>query len=101
MLDAALAVGADVGDTDHVGCARRAKRYTCGNDDTVARITETFRYNDTAGAVDHVVQIVCVASDHAVQTPYNRQTACCLDDRRKSDDRNLWTFTGRTQTGGA
>ncbi len=87
--DAGQAVRTDIGDPEHVGGAGRAERQAGGDDQPVAGPAETFGADDAAGAVDHVVEIMRVIGDHAMQAPDDRQAASGLDDRRQRQDRHI------------
>lgn len=80
---------------------RGAERHTCGDDDTITRLAETFGNHDATSAVHHVVEVAGIAGDDAVQAPDDRQPAGGLDDRRQRDDRNLRPFARGAQAGRA
>src|SRR5262245_58866752 len=66
----AFGLGADEGDAQHVGRARRAERNAGDDDDALARPGEAVAERQLAGAVDHVVLVVRVLGDDAVHAPY-------------------------------
>ncbi len=60
---------ADIGDAHEIRRAGRAERHTGDNDDALAGFGKTLLECDAAGALHHVVLIVRVLGDDAVDAP--------------------------------
>src|SRR5580700_1246755 len=72
-----------------IGGARRAEWDAGDDDDALAGLGKTFLEGEAAGALDHVVLIVGVFVDHAVDAPDHRQPSPGAFDRRNGDDGTL------------
>ena len=62
----------DIGDAHEIGGARGAERQARDHDDALAGLGEPLLQRDAAGALDHVVLIVRVFVDDAMDAPDNR-----------------------------
>src|SRR6202012_5278320 len=65
----------------HVGGAGRAERHAGDNDDALTGLGKTLLEGEAAGALHHVVLVVRVLGDHAVDAPNDRQLTARGDDR--------------------
>ena len=66
---------ADQGDPHHVGRARGAERHAGDHDDALAGRGEAVLDGDAAGAVDHVVLVMGILGEDAVDAPHQRELA--------------------------
>jgi hypothetical protein len=81
-------------DPQQIGRARRAQRNAGGDDDAFAGAGKTLVIGNARGAFDHVVEVVGVVGEHAVQAPDERKPARGFERRRQRDDRHFGALAG-------
>ena len=72
---------ADIGNPQHIGCARCAERHAGHDDHALTGFGEAFLEGDAAGAVDHVILVVRIFGDHAMHAPDDGQAPSGRDIR--------------------
>ena len=72
-MSRACFAASDVSNPHEIGRARRTERHAGYDDDALAGLGEILAVGDAAGAFDHVVLVVRVFVDDAMDTPHHLQ----------------------------
>src|SRR5262245_1087353 len=90
-------VCSNIGDAQHIGRAGRSERNTGNDDHALPGFRETFLHRDVAGTLDHVVLVMRILGDDAMDAPDNGKAPSGRDIGRQRDDRGAWPLAGYPQ----
>jgi len=88
-----------MGNAQHICCARDTKRNSCRDDDALAVTPQPFILGNPAGTINHLIWMMHHRTHHTMQPPNQGKTPRRFQTWRQRDNRLPWPLTRSTNGG--